>query len=407
MKRRALYFAILPLLFLLSACGDDAVSPEAATSPETTIDASMHGSSPVATASFTASLDGDGVVPPVETRARGLAHLRLDRDGDELSFKLNVANIDDVIGAHVHMASADENGPIVAFLFGDPLHDPVTVDGTLAEGTITESDVIGPIAGDFSALLEAMAAGRAYVQVHTSAHPSGEIRGQIGHAGGAAAMPAGRRAELAELRRATARYQDIRAAREDGYRQFSVHVPKMGVHYLHESAIASDMTSALDRSLDRGDPEILVYVDDAPQSAQRRLVAAEYAIPVEEGEATPPAEALDLFTDAAADEWHVHPSRHALGLGEGWTVHGECHYQTGVGVFLAENPDGDFVRLTPMGPAGTWGGTIEPAACPESLGGVDLPPLLIVHGKWWTLHAWVWLPNPEGVFHDTNPRVTP
>lgn len=407
MKRRALSLATIPLLFLLSACGDQVVSPETATSPETTIDASMHGSSAAMTTSFTAPLDGDGVVPPVDTRARGLATFRLAPDGDGLGFKVNVANIDDVVGAHVHMATADENGPIVAFLFGDPLSDPVTVNGTLAEGTITEPDVIGPIAGDFSALLEAMADGRAYVQVHTSAHPTGEIRGQIVHGSGAVTTRPGRNLNLAELRRATARYQDIRAAQEDGYRQFSLHVPKMGLHYLHESAIASDMTSALDRSLDRSDPEVLVYVDDAPRSGQRRLVAAEYAIPVEEGEDTPPAEALDLFAAAGADEWHVHPSRHALGLGDGWTVHAECHYQGGMGVFLAENPDGDFVRLTPIGPAGTWGGSIEPAACPESLGGGDLPPLLIVHGKWWTLHAWAWLPNPEGVFHDTNPRVMP
>ncbi len=25
----------------------------------------------------------------------------------------------------------------------------------------------------------------------------------------------------------------------------------------------------------------------------------------------------------------------------------------------------------------------------------------------WTLHAWVWYDNPEGVFHSTNPRVNP
>lgn len=25
----------------------------------------------------------------------------------------------------------------------------------------------------------------------------------------------------------------------------------------------------------------------------------------------------------------------------------------------------------------------------------------------WTLHAWVWYDNPEGVFHPTNPRVNP
>lgn len=23
----------------------------------------------------------------------------------------------------------------------------------------------------------------------------------------------------------------------------------------------------------------------------------------------------------------------------------------------------------------------------------------------WTLHAWIWYPNPEGIFHGTNPRV--
>jgi hypothetical protein len=23
----------------------------------------------------------------------------------------------------------------------------------------------------------------------------------------------------------------------------------------------------------------------------------------------------------------------------------------------------------------------------------------------WTLHAWIWLPNPNGVFADTNPRL--
>lgn len=211
--------------------------------------------------------------------------------------------------------------------------------------------------------------------------------------------------ELAEVRQATAPYQDVAAAEDDGYRQFSPHVPGMGIHYLQSSAIAADATSNLDFSLDRSSPEILVYVDDAEKSDQRRLVAVEYAIPVESGETTPPVQATSLFTGAEPHDWHVHPSRHELGLGAGWTVHGECHYQGGVGVFLAEDPGGDFIRLTPFGPAGTWDGTIDPEACPESLGGDALPPLLIVHGKWWTLHAWVWMDNPEGTYHATNPRV--
>lgn len=128
---------------------------------------------------FRTHLSGDEVVPPVDTNAQGQAKFQLDRAADELRFKLNVANIDDVIGAHVHRAPPGENGSIVVFLFGNPFTDPVTVDGTLAQGTIAASDVLGPIAGDFDALLTAMRDGNAYVQVHTQENVPGEIRGQI------------------------------------------------------------------------------------------------------------------------------------------------------------------------------------------------------------------------------------
>lgn len=217
------------------------------------------------------------------------------------------------------------------------------------------------------------------------------------------------RQQLAEVRNATAPYQNVAAAEKGGYVQFSPHVPGMGFHYLQQSAINPDGSSGLDRSLDRADPEVLVYVDDAARSTQRRLVAAEYAVPKQGS--SPPSRAVDLFSGADAHDWHVHPSRHDLGLGSGWTVHAECHYEGGLGVFLAEKSDGDFVLLTPLPPAdqpvGTWSGTVRPEACPTSLGGNSLPPLLIVHPKWWTLHAWVWQDNPAGVFHPTSPRVSP
>ena len=213
------------------------------------------------------------------------------------------------------------------------------------------------------------------------------------------------RAELAVVRRATARYQDVRKAVADGFVQFSPHVPGMGIHYLDDSAIGMNGSSALDHSLDPSNPEILVYVDDAPRSPQRRLVAAEYAVP-KEGDA-PPSEAVNLFSGADAGDWHVHPSVHELPLSDDWTVHGECHYRGGIGVFLAENPEGDFVLWTPpTGPFGSWSGTVEPGECPSAIGEQPLPELLIAHGKWWTLHAWVWYDIPEGVFHATNPRVT-
>ena len=191
------------------------------------------------------------------------------------------------------------------------------------------------------------------------------------------------RGQLAGVRKATAPFQDVGAAMDAGYAQFSPHVPQMGIHYLTDDAIAPDQTSALDSDLDRSEPEILVYVDDAERSDQRRLVAAEYAVP-KQG-VTPPPEAVDLFSGADAGDWHVHPSAHELGLPMGWTVHGECHYEGGLGISLAEDPGAAFLQLTPNGPIGSWDGPlVEPADCPPALMGSDL---LIAHGKWWTLHA--------------------
>lgn len=211
--------------------------------------------------------------------------------------------------------------------------------------------------------------------------------------------------QLAEVREATSSYHDLEEAQADGYVQFSVHVPGMGLHYLQDSAFAADGTSTLDRSVDREEPEILLYVDQDDEEG-KRLVAVEYALPVADGETSPPQQAVDLFDEPDAHAWHPHPSRHELGLGSGWTVHAECHYEGGLGVFLAEEPDGDFVQLTPKGQVGTWNGTVAPDQCPTDIDGERLPPLLVVHEKWWTLHAWTWMDNPDGVFHPTNPRVS-
>ncbi|MDX1671435.1 MAG: hypothetical protein R3211_03780 [Balneolaceae bacterium] len=212
------------------------------------------------------------------------------------------------------------------------------------------------------------------------------------------------RKALAEVRQGTAPYNNLNKAIADGYVQFSPHVPGMGIHYLHDSNFNNNAEPTLDSNLDRKNPEILVYVEDAPRSNQQRLVAVEYAVP--KSSASPPSNALNLFPGLDEHDWHVHPSSHELPIPNTWTIHGECHYQGGIGVFLAENPAGDFVYFTPpTGAFGSWSGSVTPGQCPTSQAGDPLPPLLIAHGKWWTLHAWVWYPNPEGIFHPTNPRL--
>lgn len=127
---------------------------------------------------FVAHLEGDNEVPAVESPAQGQAILRVDSSGESISYKLIASNIDNVVQAHIHVGGPDVNGPVVAFLFG-PVAG-VDNNGVLSRGTITASDLVGPLAGaSLDELLEAMEAGNAYVNVHTTENPGGEIRGQI------------------------------------------------------------------------------------------------------------------------------------------------------------------------------------------------------------------------------------
>src|SRR6186997_1813041 len=67
---------------------------------------------------FGTHLRGSEEVPAVVTGAQGQATFKLSDDGQSLSYRLNVANIDDVTQAHIHLAAPGVNGPIVVFLFG-------------------------------------------------------------------------------------------------------------------------------------------------------------------------------------------------------------------------------------------------------------------------------------------------
>ena len=114
-------------------------------------------------------------MPSVDTRATGVATFKLREEG--LVFKVNVANIDDVLFAHIHCGAVGVNGPIGVTLFTG---GPVTVNGTLASGVITAPDP-GNACGwaDLDAVVAALESGDTYVNVHTSVNPGGEIRGQV------------------------------------------------------------------------------------------------------------------------------------------------------------------------------------------------------------------------------------
>jgi hypothetical protein len=130
---------------------------------------------------FRAHMSARESVPSAESLGHGQSIFRLRRDGSELQFRVILANIDNVIGIHIHLGAVGDTGPIVLPLLGNPfIDDPgLTVNGTVVEGTATATDVSGPLAGDLDALLAAMRAGDTYVNVHTTEFRPGEIRGQI------------------------------------------------------------------------------------------------------------------------------------------------------------------------------------------------------------------------------------
>ena len=144
-----------------------------------------------ASRNFIATLSGAAERPvPRDTNARGVAHFKLSKDGTELAYKLNVANIDNVFAAHIHCGPEEGTGPVgVTLYMGTPASG--SFDGVLAEATITAPDP-GNTCGwtDLDDVVAAMLSGATYVNVHTNDgvappntgpgdFPGGEVRGQI------------------------------------------------------------------------------------------------------------------------------------------------------------------------------------------------------------------------------------
>lgn len=127
---------------------------------------------PVRTNLFIAHLVGWQETPPNDSAAQGEVVMHVNADGT-VSYKLIVANINNVFMAHIHVAPRGVPGPIRQWLYPvsgpPPQLLPGRTDGILAEGTFTPTPE----------LLAAIENGDAYVNVHTLLHPGGEIRGQL------------------------------------------------------------------------------------------------------------------------------------------------------------------------------------------------------------------------------------
>lgn len=139
-----------------------------------------------------ASLIGYQEVPAVSSKADGEFEARVRDGGSAVDYTLAYDGLQgDVTMSHIHFAQKSVNGPIIVWLCGTtsnpgPAGTPTcpapsgTVSGTFTSANVAASPPAQQLAaGDLAALIDAMRAGAAYVNVHTTLSPGGEIRGQV------------------------------------------------------------------------------------------------------------------------------------------------------------------------------------------------------------------------------------
>ncbi len=142
MSRRVL----LAVAFCLAAFGAHAVNP------------------PI---QFKTDLDGSDEVPANQTKGTGHLDATLDRDSKVLTYTVTYQGLTGPVTAgHFHGPAEPKQNAAIVVPFKPPLASPIK--GT---ATLTDEQVKQLLANDW------------YVNLHTAAHPGGEIRGQVLHGG--------------------------------------------------------------------------------------------------------------------------------------------------------------------------------------------------------------------------------
>ena len=109
---------------------------------------------------YTVALSGANEVAPVvgDPDGSGTANITIDDVAQTISWNITVANLDPVILAHIHSGAAGVNGPVV-----------IDFSGQLVGAGLVDPDVLNVIANPAAF----------YVNVHTTVHTGGAIRGQV------------------------------------------------------------------------------------------------------------------------------------------------------------------------------------------------------------------------------------
>ncbi len=140
-----------------------------------------------------AGLAGFKEVPVISTAASGSFRADIDDKAGTIAYELSYSRLEgDVAQAHIHVGQRSVNGSISVFLCQtEASPDPTglaprcprsgKVSGVLQAANMIEGGIVdqGIAPGDFDELVAAIRAGVAYVNVHSTTFPAGEVRGQM------------------------------------------------------------------------------------------------------------------------------------------------------------------------------------------------------------------------------------
>lgn len=135
-------------------------------------------------------LRGFEEVPSVSSRANGQFRAFIDSRNGVIAYRLSYEGLQgEIRQAHIHFGQRGVNGGISVFLCQTATNpDPTGLAPTCPQsgsvsGQLQSANVFGPggqgiAAGEFAELVAAIRGGVAYVNVHSSIFPAGEVRGQ-------------------------------------------------------------------------------------------------------------------------------------------------------------------------------------------------------------------------------------
>lgn len=137
---------------------------------------------------MTAVLSGTQQVPAVDSTASGFATVTLNtqptvagiRGQRTIDVSVNTTGLKatDVMSAHINFGKAGVNGPVIFDLFlpnsGLYFPNPLTVRLSIKDFQVQNTSM------SYDQVIDALQSGNTYIDIHTTKHQNGELRGQVG-----------------------------------------------------------------------------------------------------------------------------------------------------------------------------------------------------------------------------------